>query len=763
LKNLFPIASCDLDKLANYYYDADQSGVIDAGDVTCVQYFADNKSVMPGCPSTGMTYYDVNYDCPGLFGIGCITNADVALLNDYINPATRAAALGSMPYLPHAQARRKCGSPPPVCDADAIARRLLNVYTIDSVLNNFDEQCTHSYIINPFQPELYSSNCAGVNNLMYEYDVNHLCKPNSCVTTWDKTQLNDYISGAKTAMDLKSIQDIMGIHCSGPPNTAPTLVVPVNGSQYYWMANSNGGQFVIRTNDPDGDDMTYSVTPLPSGAGYSPSNFIPGPDTDLKTTFTWFPINPSQVGDYNLVVKANDGTTDSNVANVLGRVALYSEIFTDPQAGGAPATYTISGGAYVFDKQAQVGQVYGLDLELPWLPTITMWGFSTRNTGPCPLPSGAPAPQWNESLTNEAKARFSWTPDTYPPGGVQDVCVSWNMESGNGWIVSGLYHRKFRFNFVPEMTLQSDPAETTQYAYIGEIKTIDFTTDNGVSPFTYADINTTSTPGGAPPLGDSWKDADTWGFTPIAGQLGFTYSVTFQSTDSATPTPETDDKIIKITVTDLTMTSPGPTELNHTADVGDDFRLNLAATGGTAPYTFSFISNPSSGDMQILTSPDQFQFNPAAAGTYNIALRVTDNVGAYYDRAITLTVGPAGDCPDGQYLAGPGLCCLLSEVQDPNNSTQCIASSGTIEIVDKNDFTDDTNNNDFLSICRMNETNRQSLILQGVNANVNDMEFESTSNDYLLWSCRNLNRNYKWYKHYIINPTDFNPSILVEP
>lgn len=649
-QSVYPLASCDLDDLANYYYDANQSGAIDTVDLSCIQYYIDNGSIDPSCASSGVVYYDVNYDCPELGGSNCITADDKNILNNYLSsdPVVKALALNSMKYLKYVQQRQMCGAPPALCDVDKIAKNLFNFYHTDALLNINDENCIHQYIIDPFHPENMYPQCATVHEMPFEYDLDRGCTVNSCVSGNDKIVFNKYYTGTITAMDIPAIQDIWNLHCT--PNTAPVLSTPTNGSKYYWMANDNGGQFDMKSFDPDGDVITFSVTPLPTGAYYNPTGgVVLGSDVNKEANFLWFPIPVSMAGNYNLAVKANDGEDDSNIANIFATVAPYFEKMTDPQNGDADMTYVFESGAYAFDKKVDVGVLFEMDVELPWLPTPDMWSFSMTNNGSCPLPGGAGTPTWTEDVTNEAKARFAWTPDTYPPGGVQDICVSWRMEMGGGWIVNGLYHRKFRFRFNPiaGMTLDSTPSEINQTATVGSLKTIDFLANDGTSPYTYTDINITSMPAGAPPLGDSWKDADTWGFNAVAAQIGFTYTVTFQATDSETPIPNTAQKIISITV------------------------------------------NPASG----------------------------------------------GPCGPGEYLVDSGppeLCCKIDEVQDPNSPGNCLASNSTIGIVDKDDFINDMDPNGFFSLCRMNDINRAVLLQEGVNANVNDMEFENTSNVYLL-------------------------------
>jgi hypothetical protein len=145
-------------------------------------------------------------------------------------------------------------------------------------------------------------------------------------------------------------------------NSAPALSVPDNLS----VATGQPLSFQISATDPEGDDITYSVSNLPSGASFNP----------LTLLFSWAP-GATQAGDYTLSFNASDGKL-STTKNVSIHVEHGSHlIFTIAGGGtagvganGFPGTYlqlagprgvAIDGQGSIYFSDRNANRVYKLD------------------------------------------------------------------------------------------------------------------------------------------------------------------------------------------------------------------------------------------------------------------------------------------------------------------------------------------------------------------------------------------------------------------
>ncbi|GAB3255781.1 putative Ig domain-containing protein [Chitinimonas naiadis] len=79
-----------------------------------------------------------------------------------------------------------------------------------------------------------------------------------------------------------------------------------------------------------------------------------------------------------------------------------------------------------------------------------------------------------------------------------------------------------------------------------------------------------------------------------------------------------------------------PSSLTNGA-VGSSYNETLAATGGTAPYSY-VVSSGSLPPGLLLSSGGVLSGTPTANGTFNFSIRVTDNTGSTVTQAYTLTV-----------------------------------------------------------------------------------------------------------------------------
>ena len=74
---------------------------------------------------------------------------------------------------------------------------------------------------------------------------------------------------------------------------------------------------------------------------------------------------------------------------------------------------------------------------------------------------------------------------------------------------------------------------------------------------------------------------------------------------------------------------------------GTGYSQTLQATGGTTPYTWSVISGSLPTGLALASSTGVISGTPTTANTYNFTVRVTDNVAATDDQALSITITSA--------------------------------------------------------------------------------------------------------------------------
>jgi Zn-dependent metalloprotease len=112
----------------------------------------------------------------------------------------------------------------------------------------------------------------------------------------------------------------------------------------------------------------------------------------------------------------------------------------------------------------------------------------------------------------------------------------------------------------------------------------------------------------------------------------------------------------------LTLNNPG----NQTGTVGVATSLQLVASGGTTPYTFSATGLPAG--LSINSSSGLISGTPSTATTYSVTATVTG--GGTASQSFSWTINPAGSCGSpGQKLGNPGF---------ESGSAPWVATSGVI-------------------------------------------------------------------------------------
>lgn len=100
--------------------------------------------------------------------------------------------------------------------------------------------------------------------------------------------------------------------------------------------------------------------------------------------------------------------------------------------------------------------------------------------------------------------------------------------------------------------------------------------------------------------------------------------------------------------TSPSVTNPG----NQTGTAGTATSLQLSASGGTPPYSWSATGLPPG--LTVNTSTGQITGTPTTAGSYSVTATATDSVTASGSTTFNWTINPSGTCTAGQLLANPG-------------------------------------------------------------------------------------------------------------
>jgi hypothetical protein len=171
-------------------------------------------------------------------------------------------------------------------------------------------------------------------------------------------------------------------------------------------------------------------------------------------------------------------------------------------------------------------------------------------------------------------------------------------------------------------------------ATVGTAYSASFTSTNGVAPLTY------TISAGALPAGLALSSVGTVSGTPTGAE---TASFTVLVTDSSTPTAQTGSKACSLVVVaapppasapTISTSCPLPTgtELTHYSQV-------LAATGGTAPYTYSIASGLLPRPL-TLSAGGAISGAPYHSGVYSFTLQVAGADGLTSQKSCTLTINP---------------------------------------------------------------------------------------------------------------------------
>ncbi|MFA5794301.1 MAG: SDR family NAD(P)-dependent oxidoreductase [Candidatus Brocadiia bacterium] len=521
------------------------------------------------------------------------------------------------------------------------------------------------------------------------------------VFSWtpDYTQAGSYEvtfkATANSLVDTKTITIIIN-----NVDRAPVLASPGNQT----VNESQLLTFILSSNDPDGDNITYSMIPVPTGA-----------TLDVATgAFAWTP-DYTQAGSYEVTFKATANSlsdtktvtiTVNNVdrAPVLvspgnqvvneGQLLTFTLSATDPDGdtivysmSPVPAGAALDTATGVFSWTPDYGQTgnytvtfvaaaNGLtdskviiitvgDVDRP--PVLTSPGNKTVNenqlltftllaTDPdSDAITYSMTPAITGAVLNETTGVFSWTPD-YTQAGSYEMTFKATSNS-----LSDTKTVTITVNNVDRAPVLTSPGNKS----VNENQLLTFTlsaTDPDGDAITYS-----MTPAITGAVLNETTGAFSW--TPDYTQAGI-YEVTFKATSNNL----SDTKTVTITVNNVdrapVLVSPG----NQAVDENQLLTFMLSATdpdGNTIAY--SMASVPTGATLDAATGVFSWIPDYTQAGSYEVAFKATAN-GMSDTKTVTITVNnvdrsPVLTSPGNQSVNENQLLTFTLSATDPDGDT----------------------------------------------------------------------------------------------
>ncbi len=394
--------------------------------------------------------------------------------------------------------------------------------------------------------------------------------------------------------------------------------------------------------------LTWMQANLPAGLTMNSSGLISGTPTSATTAMVDFSVQDSQISNeatLSLTIQSGLSITTNSLPHA---VAAQAYSFTLAATGGTgPYSWAISGFPDAIVIDSQTGQLSGTPFMPMTYPVTVTVTDSMMNQDSKPLtfvvdqaaivitPSSFADGTVSQSYNVQFSASggfspYTWTITGLPPG----------LMSNSAGLVSG--------------------TPTTAGTYNVSVKVDDDLGNSKTAPYTLKingaalSITTSSLPDGTVSQAYSKQLAASGGTQPYTWMVtGLPAGLTASSGGLVSGTPTTAGSYnVSVTVTDanmLTDTAPltlsikaGPPQISTTSlpngTVGEAYSKQLAASGGTAPYTWSATGLPAG---LTIDASGLISGSPTAQGTSTISVMVTDAAQATDSRPLSLTIDPA--------------------------------------------------------------------------------------------------------------------------
>ncbi|MDA8793872.1 hypothetical protein N9N67_11545, partial [Bacteriovoracaceae bacterium] len=558
--------------------------------------------------------------------------------------------------------------------------------------------------------------------------------------------------------------------------SAPEFVMtatPYEGQTYYHFAVDRAIGHSYDGEDADGG-ASVSVSVVDSGIvtdDWAPSgDYISeypqascnGSDIKDFCGMIWFMRSSSDVGTYNVVLRAEDTDTNVGFRNFTYMLEAWSETILNVNDGNSVVTLTDynDGGVTGVDVSGdfEVNSEIRLEIELPISSSGHSWVYSqpaSLKFNPCSNPAGV---TFEAHATEQNKAILSYTPTAI---GQLEICLFSEIKVVNVTTKVFTEHgRRLRFNIgsdVPALALSLTPDQTIFSATTGELLHIDLAASGGNnSSYTFGFENISG--GGS---SQSMTNGGTrFSFNPSSVAV---YTADLYVIDGdATKTSQT----ITINASNLTI-SLADGDSAMIPRTGTTYFSELDISGGIGlvenyTYVIDNISTDTIGGTQnagvSAGTPPTFKFQPdstvdyssygATGGLFEFRITVTDTVGNNASTVASINVTNNLQCLSGFYLASSTRCCRNDEVLDPSG-LGCVNSSLTRALVDKQDFMSPIGSAGFPSLCQMDDQTNYIGVQINLSNSIN-FNLDPSASDHLISNCRVLAGHYSNYDVYAL-------------
>jgi large repetitive protein len=416
----------------------------------------------------------------------------------------------------------------------------------------------------------------------------------------------------------------------------------------------------------------YQVSNLPSGLAISGS-------TANTVTVSG---TPTQAGSFSLNVSGTDSSTGTGpftrgqaftltVAAPALTMTPAAGTLNAPYAAAFSQAFTASGGVGPYTYALSSGSVPGLSFSgnslsgTPTTPgsypiTVTATDSGATGTGapftvarnytvdvpaptitlsPASLPGGTAASAYSQTLSATggiAPYTFTVSAGALPAG----------LTLSSAGVLSGTPTASGSFNFTARASDANSQVGSRAYTLVIAAPTLSlapaslpnaigsqpysasFVASGGTAPYTYA------VSAGALPPGLSLASGGSLTGTPTSAG---SYNFTVQATDSTTGTAGTVSAVYTLVVSAPTLGIQANLPLQ--LFLGNSVNVNLAGTGGAAPYSFALTSGSLPPGLS-LSPTGVLSGTVTALGNYTFTVRVTDANG--FTGTSTFTLGVAG-------------------------------------------------------------------------------------------------------------------------
>lgn len=140
------------------------------------------------------------------------------------------------------------------------------------------------------------------------------------------------------------------------------------------------------------------------------------------------------------------------------------------------------------------------------------------------------------------------------------------------------------------------------------------------------------------------------GATPVAG----TYTFTVKVTDNNSPTKNTATRSLSIKISSVNITNTTLKSWTQGVEYSNTPAETLAATGGTAPYTWSVSSGNFPSGLTLNASSGAITGIPTASGIFTFTVNATDSAGtpATATKEFTITINPSPSILTSSFPSG---------------------------------------------------------------------------------------------------------------